>query len=155
MAQPVSIIVTPDDRVRLAAVIGDRNSPLKHIQRARIVFLSSERLPVLDIVKRIGLSRPAVWRWQVRHAEQGVDGLLRDKTRKPGKAPVSLETVAQVLALPCSNPSGNATHWITLTVDIPGASRRKLRKNPPSGCNPPLSSPDHDSQGLMIVSPQS
>ena len=103
MAHTVSIIVTPEDRARLAAVIGDRNCPLKHVQRARIVLLSSERLPVLDIAKRIGLSRPAVWCWQVRYAEQGVDGLLRDKTRKPGKPPVPLETVARVLALPCSS----------------------------------------------------
>jgi transposase len=111
MAQTVSIIVTPEDRTRLAAVIGDRNSPFKHVQRARIVLLSSEHLPVLDVARQIGVSRPAVWRWQARYAEQGVDGLLRDKTRKPGKAPVPLETVARVLALPCSNPPGTATHW--------------------------------------------
>jgi hypothetical protein len=52
-----------------------------------------------------------VWRWQQRFAEQGVEGLLRDKTRKPGKAPLSAETVAKVLALPCSEPPGEATHW--------------------------------------------
>jgi hypothetical protein len=111
MAQTVSIIVTPGDWTRLAAVVGDRNSSLKHVQRARIVLLSSERLSVVDIARRIGVSSPAMWRWQVRYAEQGVDGLLRDKTRKPGKPPVPLETVARVLALPCSNPPGNATHW--------------------------------------------
>jgi len=27
-----------------------------------------------------------VWRWQRHYAEEGVDGLLRDKTRPPGKA---------------------------------------------------------------------
>ncbi len=111
MAQTVSIIVSPEDRARLAAVIGDRNRPLKHVQRARIVLLSADRLSVLDIARQIGVSRPAVWRWQVRFAEQGVDGLLRDKTRKPGKPPLPPETVARVLALPCSKPPGNATHW--------------------------------------------
>jgi hypothetical protein len=30
-----------------------------------------------------------VWRWQRRLMETGVDGLLHDKTRKPGKAPVA------------------------------------------------------------------
>jgi Homeodomain-like domain len=129
MAQTVSIIVTLEDRARLAAVIGDRNSPLKHVQRARIVLLSSEHLPVLDIAKRIGLSRPAVWRWQVRYAEQGVDGLLRDKTRKPGKPPVPLETVARVLALPCSNPPGNATHWTGRAVATAiGVSLRTVQR---------------------------
>jgi transposase len=63
------------------------------------------------VARQVGASRPAVWRWQQRFAEEGVDGLLRDKTRKPGKAPLPLETVAKVLALPCSNPPGSATHW--------------------------------------------
>src|SRR5512132_1440375 len=100
MAQTVSVIIGAEDCERLTAVIGDRNRPQKHIQRARIVLLSAERLPVLTVAGQIGVSRPAVWRWQQRFAEAGVDGVLRDKTRKPGKAPLSAETVAKVLALP-------------------------------------------------------
>jgi hypothetical protein len=40
-----------------------------------------------------------------------VDGLLHDKTRPPGRAPVPTATVAKVLALTCSEPRGQATHW--------------------------------------------
>ena len=111
MAQTVSVIVGAEDRERLTAVVGDRNRPQKHIQRARIVLLSAERLPVLTVAGQVGISRPAVWRWQQRFAEAGVDGLLRDKTRRPGKAPLSAETVAKVLALPCAEPPAEATHW--------------------------------------------
>jgi hypothetical protein len=35
-----------------------------------------------------GASRSAVWRRQRRFAEEGVDGLLHDKPRVPGKAPL-------------------------------------------------------------------
>jgi hypothetical protein len=35
-----------------------------------------------------------VWRWQRRFAEQGVSGLLRDKTRPPGTPPLPADTVA-------------------------------------------------------------
>jgi transposase len=111
MAQTVSVMVGADDRARLAAVVGDRNRPQKHVQRARIVLLSAERLPVLTVASQVGVSRPSVWRWQQRFAEAGVDGLLRDKTRSPGKPPLSAETVAQVLALPCTDAPGGATHW--------------------------------------------
>jgi hypothetical protein len=52
-----------------------------------------------------------VWRWQQRFAEEGVDGLLRDKTRKPGKPPIPAETVAHVVALTCGKPPGETTHW--------------------------------------------
>jgi transposase len=101
----------PDDRERLAFVIADRNRPQKHVQRARIILHSDERLPVQEVARRAGVSRPAVWRWQQRYAEEGVEGLLRDKTRPPGKAPLPPETVAQVLALTCSEPPGEVTHW--------------------------------------------
>ena len=84
-----------EDRARLAAITGDRNRPQKHVQRARIVLLSAERLPVLEVARQAGASRPAVWRWQVRYAEQGVDGLLRDKTRPPGKAPLPAKTITR------------------------------------------------------------
>ena len=46
-----------------------------------------------------------------RFAEAGVDGLLRDKTRKPGRAPLPPATIARVLALPCGEPPKTATHW--------------------------------------------
>jgi transposase len=68
-------------------------------------------LPVLQVARRAGTSRPAVWRWQKRYAEAGVDGLLRDKTRPPGRQPVPTATVARVLALTQSEPLGEATHW--------------------------------------------
>ncbi len=111
MAQDVCVIVGAEERARLAAVVGDRSRPLKHVQRAWIVLFSAERLPVLEVARRAGVSRPAVWRWQRRFAEEGVDGLLRDKTRPPGKPPLPAATVAKVLALTCTEPPGEATHW--------------------------------------------
>jgi hypothetical protein len=75
------------------------------------VLLAAERLDVATIARRVGISRPAVWRWQHRFAEAGVDGLLRDKSRKPGKAPIARSTMHKVVALTCGEPEGEATHW--------------------------------------------
>jgi Homeodomain-like domain len=95
----------------LEAVVADRNQAQKHVIRARIVLDSAERVSVAEIARRAGVGRPAVWRWQRRFAEAGVDGLLRDKTRKPGKAPLPAAVIQQVIALTCSEPPGEATHW--------------------------------------------
>jgi len=43
--------------------------------------------------------------------EEGVDGLLRDKTRPPGIAPTPPETVAEVVRLTHEPPPHEATHW--------------------------------------------
>lgn len=129
MAQTSCVILTADDRQRLAAIIGDRSRPLKHIQRARIVLHSDDRLPVLEVAKRAEASRPAVWRWQQRYAEEGVEGLLRDKTRPPGKPATPTDRVAKVLAVTCSEPPGETTHWTGRAVAaVVGLSLRTVQR---------------------------
>ena len=95
----------------MASIAADRNRPHKHVQRARIVLLSIERTPVAEVARQAGVSRPAVWRWQARYAEAGVDALLREGTRPPGRAPLARGTVAKILALTCFEPPGQVTHW--------------------------------------------
>ena len=111
MAQTACVIVSALDRQRLEAVAADRNRPGKQVERARVVLASAPGVPVQQVAEQVGVSRPMVWRWQQRFAEQGVDGLLRDKTRKPGKPPIAAEAVAQVVALTCADPPHEATHW--------------------------------------------
>ena len=55
MVQTVNVIVAAEDRERLLAIAG-RNCPLKHVQRARIILLSAERLPVAESARRAGVS---------------------------------------------------------------------------------------------------
>jgi transposase-like protein len=111
MAQDVQVVVTADDQARLEAIVGDRNRPLKHVQRARIVLLSAGRSSVAAIAREAGVSRPSVWRWQRRFAEEGVEGLLHDRTRPPGTPPLAQAVVERVVALTCAEPPGEATHW--------------------------------------------
>jgi Winged helix-turn helix len=78
--------------------VADRNLPRKHVPRPRPVLLSADRLGVAAIARQAGIGRPAVWRWQRRYAEVGVDGLPRDRTRKPGKAPLDDALVRRIVA---------------------------------------------------------
>jgi transposase len=111
MAQIVCPLVSAEDRARLEAIVADRNRAQKQVARARIILTSADRGSVAEVARRAGVGRPAVWRWQRRFAGAGVDGLLRDATRKPGKAPLADTTVRHVVALTCAEPPGEATHW--------------------------------------------
>lgn len=88
----------------------------KHIIRVRIVLLLAERLNVQDVVRRAGVSRPAVRRWQHHYGEDGVAGLLGDKTGPPGIRPHRTRAVAEVLAQTCSEPPDAVPHWTGRTV---------------------------------------
>ena len=111
MRTGISITVTSDDRRRLEGIVRDRNRAQKHIARAKVIVATADGFGTNEIVRRSGLSKPNVWRWQERFMHQGVDGLLRDKTRPPGKPPVPEEIVRHVLDLTLSEPPGEATHW--------------------------------------------
>ena len=111
MVQTVCVLVSPLDRQRLETITTDRNRQRKHMERAQVILASAGGGPVQRTRTQVGISRPMVWRWQQRFAEEGVDGLLRDKTRRPGKPPIAAETVARVVALTCADPPHEATHW--------------------------------------------
>ena len=97
MPSPVKCQVPPADRTRLQALVAAPMTPQKHVWRCAIVLATAEGLGTTAIMHRTGKSKVTVWRWQERYAEAGVDGLLRDRTRPPGKLPVSDTQVQAVL----------------------------------------------------------
>jgi transposase len=107
----ICVYVGPANRARLEAIIADRNSSSKAVWRAEIVLATVDGLGTNAIMKRTGKSKPCVWRWQERYVEEGVEGLLRDKTRPPGKKPLSAAVKRKVLAKTGSQTPPNATHW--------------------------------------------
>ena len=111
MREGISIEVSAADLERLAAVVVDRNSPQKHVWRARIILATAEGCGTAEIMRRAGVSKPCVWRWQERFMREGVAGLLRDKTRKPGLPPLPAAAVDRVVELTLAEPPGEATHW--------------------------------------------
>ena len=111
MRPGVTIALRAVDRSRLEAIVGNRNAPQKHAWRAEIVLLSAGGLGTVEIMRRTGKSKTCVWRWQERFAEEGVDGLLRDKTRPPRVAPLGQEVIDRVVALTATEPPHEATHW--------------------------------------------
>ena len=111
MRKDVVVDVSAVDRARLEAIVGDRNSPQKHVWRARIVLLTAAGLGTVEIMRRTGKSKTCVWRWQERFMAAGVDGLLREKTRPSRVPPLSAEIVERVVALTQTDPPGEVTHW--------------------------------------------
>ena len=111
MRAGIVVSVTPQDRIRLEAIVADRNTRQKHAARARVIVATADGCGTTEIMRRSGLSKPVVWRWQERFMQQGVDGLLRDKTRKPGKPPLPPEVVQRVIDLTLADPPGETTHW--------------------------------------------
>jgi transposase len=99
------------DRDRLEKLVRDRNTAQKVVWRSRIVLLSADGLRPPAIAAAVGKSELTVRRWRRRFLAQGVDGLLRDATRPPGKKPLSPEMIQQVVELTLREKPPGRTHW--------------------------------------------
>jgi transposase len=112
MRKGIAIEVSAADRARLEAIVADRNSPQKHVWRARIILATGEGCGTAEVMRRAGVSKPCVWRWQARFMHEGVDGLLRDKTRPSRIPPLSKTVIETVVTRTLHEPPPvGVTHW--------------------------------------------
>ena len=86
--------------------MADRNRPQKHVWRANIILLTDDEAGTVAIRHQTGKSKTCVWRWQERFMREGVEGLLRDKTRPARKAPLEQATIERVVTLTQGPPPG-------------------------------------------------
>ena len=165
-AQVLSSEVISSDLARLKSTVEDRNSPQKHVWRARIVLLTADGAGTNEIERRARVAKTPVWHWPEHYMHQGVDGLLRDKTLPFRVPPLAAEVAEGVVALTL-RPPGETTHWtaaamaaasgisISLVQRIwraHGLQPHRLRQFELSR-NPQLAAKLHDVVGLYVDPP--
>jgi transposase len=89
--------ISTADQKRLEQLVRDRNTPQKVVWRARIVLLASDGLMAEGIAAEVGKSLLTVRRWRRRYVAKGVDGLLKDASRRSRVKPLTREKINQVV----------------------------------------------------------
>jgi transposase len=125
----ICLYLGPADRIELQAPIANRNTPRKRVWRAEIVVTTADGSGTFEIMRRTGMSKPTVWRWQERHLDEGGPGLTRDKTRPPRVPPRSREIWLKVITKTVQETPPDATQvqaWLDkhprLTLHVTPAS---------------------------------
>src|SRR5437588_7166487 len=99
MRKGIVVNVTAGDCKRLAAIVANRNSPQKHVWRARIVLLTADGFGTAAVMRQTGKSKSMVWRWQERFMHGGGWAVARQDP-----------PVAQTAAGTRSYQSGHRSH---------------------------------------------
>jgi transposase len=107
----ICLYLGPADRAELQALLNNRNTPRKLAWRADIVLATADGQGTVEIMRRTGMSKPTVWRWQERYLDEGVPGLKRDKTRPSRVPPLPRKVRLKVIAKTVQETPPNATHW--------------------------------------------
>src|SRR6476659_4613498 len=130
MFQPTYCLVgSSADRAQLEALVAQGRTPQKTAQRARIVLMLINRAKPSHVARTLGLSRMRIRLWAQRYVAKGVEGLLRDATRPPGREPVSPERIATIVEMTLRTTPAHATHWTTRTMaKTAGISEAMVRR---------------------------
>ena len=70
----------------------------------------ADGLGTMAIMRATAKSKTAVWRWQERFCEEGVDGLLPTRPGLRGSSPRP-EVAERIVALTLAEPPGETTDW--------------------------------------------
>jgi transposase len=111
MHERTNIRLSAAERSELEAVVANRNSPQKHVWRAKIVLLTADAHGTAAIMRATGKAKTVIWRWQERFGEEGVAGLWRDKTRPSRIPPLNPAVAERVVTLTLAGPPPTASHW--------------------------------------------
>jgi transposase len=105
------IILEGKARRELERLLGDGNTPQKIAKRARIVVMTGDGYGVTAIMREIGVSKTTVWRWQDYFVEAGVEGLIKGRSKPPGRKPLSAAIKLAVVEKTVKERPAAATHW--------------------------------------------
>ena len=109
MSLTVTVEVSPGDRAVLSSWTRSSSIQAGLAQRARVVLLAAEGIGTAEIVRRVGISKPAVIGWKRRYAAEGIPGLQdRAKSGRPRR----IDRAEIVLATLEPPPAElGITHW--------------------------------------------
>jgi transposase len=111
MALTVDVEVPPRDRAELERWVRSPSMPAGLVQRARIVLAAADGAGTMEIVERVGVSKPTVIGWRKRYASEGIGGL--DDRPKSGR-PKQIDELTIVHATLEPPPAElGITHWST------------------------------------------
>ncbi len=109
VAQP--IVLSQPEKKTLLKLSKSRLSPVRLVERARVVLLAAEGMENKDIGEKLGIPRQKAGRWRSRYAESGLAGIEKDAPR-PGRRPrIVGAAVDEVVRKTLEGTPPNATRW--------------------------------------------
>jgi transposase len=115
---PTAIELSVKDRAALEALVADGNTRQKVAKRARIVLMTADGQGTVAVMRAVGVAKTTVWRWQAYFVEAGVPGLVKGRSKPPGRKPIAEEIKLRVVEKTVKERPVNATHWSVRTMAV-------------------------------------
>jgi len=96
--------LTDSEKEKLTTISRSRKLPLREIQRAKILLFYSEGIELLNIKRKVNVSRPTIYKCIDKALSSGIETGLKDHYHCPKKSQITEEAKAWVVNLACSKP---------------------------------------------------
>ena len=96
--------LTQDQETMLRRLAGSRTAPVREVERARVLLGYAEGIPITDLARRLGVSRPTVYTCINKALAAGVAAGLKDAYHRPHEPEISDEARAWVVSIACTKP---------------------------------------------------
>ena len=108
--------LNPEDKVLMERLLAARHLQHKYAVRLQTVMLRAKGKGTGEISEFLGIHQSTVGLYINRYNTYGLDSLLHDKTRKPGKEPINQDVKNEICRLVCNEKPKGETHWSCRTL---------------------------------------
>lgn len=120
MPAPIQITLSADERKQLEQNVKSRKTPVRLLERSKIVLLAATGLPNYKISEELNVEVNKVGRWRNRFAEQGLPGIEKDLPRggnHGGRDSLKQAKLrSKIIKLTTQKKPKDATHWTTRSL---------------------------------------
>ena len=103
--------LAPEEGERLEGLVRSGKSPARVMARARILLKTGEGWKAPKVAEALDVSEGTVFRIKRRFAEEGLEGLLRDRPQPSRPRNLDERGEAHLIALACSLAPEGHDHW--------------------------------------------
>jgi transposase len=120
MPAQVKISLSAEDKKRLEKNVKSRKTPVRLLERSRIVLLAAESIPNYKIAEELDIDVNKVGRWRNRFFESGHQGIEKDLPRGANHGGKNSEKQARlrtkIIKMTTQEKPKDSTHWSTRSL---------------------------------------
>lgn len=112
------LVLSESHRQMLIELSGSRTAPVREVERAKILLRYADGIPISDIQRQVGVSRPTIYKCIDKALAAGVPAGLKDTFHRPKEPEILADAKAWVVSLACTKPKdhGLAAELWTLSA---------------------------------------
>ena len=99
-----SLVLTQEQRTTLQELSASRVASTREVERAKVMLGYADGVSITELQRRLGFSRPMIYRCVDKALAAGVQMGLKDKYHRPHEPEISDEAKAWVVSIACTKP---------------------------------------------------